>query len=114
MNPASIYISATEARSNFFALLEKTKNNPFPINITVKGVPQAVIINKEDYEAWQATIETLSDPALMKQITEAEVNFKKGNYQTLDEVEKELKTGKYKPHVSSILRKQSQKRTKKT
>lgn len=107
MNPASIYISATEARSNFFALLEKTKKHPFPINITVKGIPQAVLMNREDYEAWQATIETLSDPNLLEQISQAEVNFKKGNYQTLEEVEKELK------YVQSLSRKPRQKRIKK-
>lgn len=84
------YISATKARNNFFELLEEVKKGPYPINITVKGVPQAVIMSKEDFDAWMATIETLSDPELMKAIKEADKNFAKGEYKTWEEVKKEL------------------------
>lgn len=114
------YITATEARNNFFALLERIKKEPYPINITVKGIPEAVIMNKEDYDAWMATFETLSDPELMKAIRESDKNFAAGKYQTWEEVKKELglsdslfaDKGK-KKYVSSFSRKQSKKRSKK-
>ena len=86
----NFFISATEARNNFFNLLEKAKKSPYPINITVRGIPEVVILSKEDYDSWIATIETLSDPELMKSIRKSEKDLKKGSYSSLEEVEKEL------------------------
>ena len=90
MTNADLFITATKARNNFFGLLEKVKKGPFPVNITVKGIPEVVMISKEEYDSWIATIETLSDPELMKSIRESEKDFKAGRYSTLEEVEKEL------------------------
>ncbi len=84
------YINATDARNNFFDLLEKVKNNPYPINITVKGIPEAVIMSREDYDAWIATLETLSDPDLMKSLRQSEKDFIAGEYYSIDQIEKEL------------------------
>jgi len=91
MNTSTKYISATEARNNFFALLERVRKNPFPVNITVKGIPEAVIMNKEDYDAWVATVETLSDPQLMAAIKKGDEDIRAGRFQTLEEIEKEFK-----------------------
>ena len=90
MAKQNLFISATEARNNFFTLLEKVKKSPYPINITVKGVPEAVIMNKEEYDGWIATIETLSDPELMASLRQSEKDMKAGRYSSLEEVEKEL------------------------
>lgn len=112
MNGLKTYITATEARNNFFELLARVKKEPYPINITVKGIPEVVIMSKEDYDAWMATYETLSDPELMEAIRESDKNFAAGKYKTLEEVEKEL--GFEKKYVSSHARKQSGKTVKKT
>lgn len=85
-----IFVSATEARNNFFEILEKTKKSPFPIQITVKGIPRVVMMSKEEYDGWIATIETLSDPELMKSIKESEKDIKAGRYRSWEEVKKEL------------------------
>ena len=90
MNSTITYITATEARNNFFDLLGKVKKGPYPVNITVKGIPQAVIMSKEDYDSWMATIETLSDPELMEQIRQSEKDFKAGKYEDWEDVKKEL------------------------
>jgi antitoxin YefM len=90
MTKQNLFISATEARNNFFDLLEKVKKGPYPINITVKGVPEAVIISKEEYDGWMATLETLSDPQLMASLRQSEKDIKAGRYSSLEEVEKEL------------------------
>ncbi len=84
------FINATDARNNFFDLLARIKNNPYPINITVKGIPEAVIMSKEDFDAWMATFETISDPELMKSLRQSERDFTVGNYYSLDQIEKEL------------------------
>lgn len=121
MNKSKLFITATEARNNFFELLERAKRGSFPINITVKGIPEVVIMGKEDYDAWVATIETLSDPELMEAIRESDKNFAEGKYQTWEEVKKELGLSKNtlsdkgkKKYVSGHSRKSRQKRSKKT
>lgn len=95
MDISNVFVSATEARNKFFDLLGKVKKGPYPINITVNGIPEAVIMSKDDFDGWMATIETLSDPELMESIRESEKDFKAGRYQTLEEVEKELEIGNY-------------------
>lgn len=110
MNGANVFISATEARNNFFELLEKVKRGPYPINITIKGVPQVVIMNKEDYDAWMATLETLSDPELMRSLKQSEKDLKSGRYSSLEAVKQELGI---KEHVSRKSSSLSPKRSKK-
>lgn len=121
MNAFNTYITATRARNNFFDLLARVKKEPYPINITVKGIPEAVVMSKEDYDAWVATYETFSDPELMETIKESDKNFAEGKYQTWEEVKKELglsnnlisNRGKNR-YVSRSSRKSRQKRVKKT
>lgn len=103
------FINATEARKSFFELLEKVERGPYAINITVKGVPRAVIMSKEEFDGWMATLETLSDPELMHSIRESEKDLRLGRYSSLEQSEKEIdfassvfdKKGKYVPGKSS-------------
>lgn len=110
MKNANLFIPATKARNNFFDLLQQVKTNPFPIHITVKGVPEVVVMSKSDFDGWMATIETLSDPELMEAIREGDEDIKAGRYKSLEDVEKELCIKK---HVRSKSHKQSRKRSKK-
>jgi len=121
MNNVNTFVSATEARNNFFDLLERVKKGPFPINITIKGVPKAVIMSKEEFDGWMATIETLSDPELMEAIRKGDEDIKAGRYSRWEDVKKELgldegymvaDKGK-KKYVSSISVKSGKKRIKK-
>jgi len=70
MKTTDLFITATDARNNFFNLLAKVKKSPYPISITVKGIPEVVVMNKDDYDGWIATLETLSDKDLMESIKE--------------------------------------------
>ncbi len=92
---SDIFISATKARNNFFDLLEKVKKKSYPIHITVKGIPEAVIMSKADYDSLIATLETLSDSDLVEAIRKGEKDIKAGRYFSLEEVEKELGEGGY-------------------
>lgn len=82
----AINITATEARKNFFGLLEKLSNPAVQINITYKGRPRAVLVNAEEINAERETLEILSNPKLMKDISKAEKEFQKGDYNTFEEV----------------------------
>ena len=121
MNNSNTFITATEARNKFFDLLGKVKKGPYPVNITVNGIPEAVIMSKDDFDGWMATIETLSDPELMKQIRQSEKDFKAGKYEDWEDVKKELGVNKSylvadksaKKYVSGQIKHQSKKGNKK-
>ncbi len=119
MTATNIFITATDARKNFFNLIDKVKKSPYPINITVKGIPEVVVMSKEEYDGWMATIETLSDKELVEAIKVSGKNFKEGKYQTWQEVKKELGIEEMKfsdvkgKYVSNLSRKSSKKRSKK-
>lgn len=117
MSNANLFIPATKARNNFFELLEQVKTNPFPIHITVKGVPEVVLMSKIDFDGWMATIETLSDPELMEEIRQGDEDIKAGRYKSLEEVAEELGLADFmnnKKDVRSKSYQQSRKRSKKT
>ncbi|MDP3998502.1 MAG: type II toxin-antitoxin system Phd/YefM family antitoxin [bacterium] len=106
------FINATDARNNFFDLLDKVKKSPYPINITVKGIPEAVIMSKEEFDGWIATIETLSDAELMKSIRQSEKDIEAGRYRDWEEIKKELGLGE-KNYVSGKTIKPGGKRSQK-
>lgn len=91
METLSKYITATEARKNLFDLINLANKRVEPIEITVNGVPAAVMMSKSDYDAWMATYETLADSDLMIELRQSEKDFKAGRYTTLDKLQKELK-----------------------
>lgn len=82
----NLTIPATQARNNFFELLEKLDNPALRITITYKGRPKAVLVNAEEFDSAQETLEILSDKNLMRDIGKAEKEFEKGDYHTFEEV----------------------------
>ena len=85
------YINATDARKQLFDLIEEAQKSPLPIHLTVRGVPKAVIVSQDEYESWVATLETLSDPELMKGIEEGNRDIDSSNVVSLDDLKQELK-----------------------
>ena len=65
----TIYTS-TQARTNFFHLIDEASNTHEPIYIKGKR-NDAVILSKEDYESMQETLYINSVPNLVKKITDA-------------------------------------------
>jgi len=88
INDIGDFISATKARNNFFALLDKVKKQPVPVNITVKGIPKAVIMGKDEFESWQETLEVMAEcPDLEKDIKETKKALKTGEYKNWSTLE---------------------------
>ncbi len=82
----AITIPATQVRKNLFDLLDKLNNPAFQVTITYRGKPRAVLVNSEEFDSRQETLEIMSDKSLIKDIKEAEKDFKKGDYKTFEEV----------------------------
>jgi len=65
------YVTATEARRNFFHMLETAQKPGMMVSISHEGRPNVIMMSQEEFEGWQETLEILSDTALMKDLREA-------------------------------------------
>ena len=84
------YVSATEARKDFFNFIDRVKDAPFGATITVSGRPEVVVMSKDEYDGWVETIEIISDPVLMGGIREGIKDIKEGRVHKWEDVKKEL------------------------
>src|SRR3954469_13617489 len=66
----SMAISASEARSRLFPLIQQVNDDHVPVRITSKG-GDAVLMSAEDYDSWQETIYLLRSPANARRLMEA-------------------------------------------
>jgi len=101
------YITATEARKNLFSLIEQTTKQTSPINITMNGIPVAVLMSKDEYESWEATVETISDPEIVEAIRESGEDIKAGRYTSWDLFKKELGLDKEELHPYMVAEKKA-------
>jgi prevent-host-death family protein len=58
--------------------------------VTKRGRPVALMMAIDDYESLLETVDMLSDKKLVKRIKKAESDVRKGNYRSLESIEKEL------------------------
>ena len=87
-------LSISEARKNIFKLAEEVQKPDTFYTLTENGQPKVVMMSAEEFESWMETMEVMWEfPDLKKDIEEAEIDFKNGNYKnyiTLDELKNEL------------------------
>ncbi len=70
-------ISASEARSHLFPLLQQVNDDHVPVRITSKG-GDAVLMSAADFDSWQETIYLLRSPANARRLMEAVARDKSG------------------------------------
>ncbi len=76
----------SEARKKIFDIAKEVQKPSNYYTLTEKGRPKAVIMSVEEFESWQETLEVMREfPNLEKDIKEAEREYKKGDYVTLEE-----------------------------
>lgn len=83
-------LTASQARSNIYSLLDQVRDNLSQFYITHKGLPVAALIPIEELESWQETIEIMSDKKLMKDIKTSMQEIKQGKTIPLNKVIKQL------------------------
>jgi len=66
-------LPVSEARSTLKTLVDRVARTHERVTLTRNGRPAAVLISPDDLEGLEETLEILSDPDLMRQITEGEV-----------------------------------------
>lgn len=77
----------SKARQKIFKIAKEVQKPSVYYTLTEKGVPKAVIMSAEEFESWAETLEVAREfPDLKKDAKEAEADYKKGDYVTLDEL----------------------------
>ena len=70
-------ISASEARSRLFPLIQQVNNDHVPVRISSKG-GDAVLMSADDFDSWQETIYLLRSPSNARRLMEAVARDKSG------------------------------------
>jgi len=77
----------SEARKQIFLIAEEAQRPGNYYTLTEKGRPKVVMMSAEEFESWQETLEVMQEfPNLKKDIARAELEIKKGDYITLEEM----------------------------
>jgi antitoxin YefM len=66
----NVAISASEARSRLFPLIQQVNDDHEPVRISSKG-GDAVLMSAADFDSWQETIYLLRSPANARRLMEA-------------------------------------------
>lgn len=89
------FMTATEARKKFYAVIDEAKHPGVAVAITHEGTPKVVVMSFEEYEGWQETMEIMADPEMDEELTSAMKEMKAGKLHKdaipLEEVKKRLK-----------------------
>jgi antitoxin YefM len=86
---AAVAISASEARSRLFPLIQQVNDDHVPVRINSKG-GDAVLMSAADFDSWQETIYLLRSPANARRLMEAVARDKSGQatvVKTIEELE---------------------------
>jgi antitoxin YefM len=86
---AAVAISASEARSHLFPLIQQVNDDHVPVRITSKG-GDAVLMSAADFDSWQETTYLLRSPANARRLMEAVARDKSGQatvVKTMEELE---------------------------
>lgn len=70
-------VSASEARSRLFPLIQQVNDDHTPVRINSRG-GDAVLMSAEDFDSWQETIYLLRTPANARRLMEAVARDKSG------------------------------------
>jgi antitoxin YefM len=65
-----VTVSASEARSRLFPLIQQVNDDHVPVRISSKG-GDAVLMSADDFDSWQETIYLLRSPANARRLMEA-------------------------------------------
>ena len=79
-------LPVTEVRAKLLQLVKAADERFERTVITSNGKPTAVIMSYEEYEAWEETLEILSDPEAMHAVRKADEELAAGKVVSFEEV----------------------------
>jgi antitoxin YefM len=81
-----VAISASEARSRLFPLIQKVNEDHEPVRINSKA-GDAVLMSADDFDSWQETIYLLRSPANARRLMEAVARDRSGQVSVAKTIE---------------------------
>lgn len=100
-------ISITEARSSIFDIAENVQKLGNHYLFTEGGKPKMVVMSADEYDNLMEDLALAADPKFQARIKESEDAIARGDFVTLEELEKEL--GIVRPSRALVLRDKSKK-----
>ena len=79
-------------KSKFSEMVDRVEHTHDRIIVTRNGRPAAVLISPEELESLEDTLELLSDPDAMQQLTESRQAYATGDYITGEELRRQHPT----------------------
>jgi prevent-host-death family protein len=79
-------VSLAEARANLSRLVDSAAQTSERITVTRNGRPTAVILSTADWESMTETLDILSDSDAVRELAQAQEDFARGEYVTLDRI----------------------------
>ncbi|MBI3522387.1 MAG: type II toxin-antitoxin system Phd/YefM family antitoxin [Chloroflexi bacterium] len=76
----------SEAKDRLSRVIDDVADRDDVVMITRNGRPAAVVVSPEEYDSWQATIDILSDPALMAQFERSRRSMRRARTYSLEEL----------------------------
>lgn len=86
MNIISKTLTVTDAKRRFLEVVEGVSRAHDVVSLTRNGMPAAVILNQDDYEAMLETMEILANPAIMAALRKSRAQARQGRLYSDDEV----------------------------
>ncbi len=83
-------ITLKELRPNLPKVINEVDSKMTRFIITKRGKPTALMMSIEDYESLLETLDILSNTGLRDKIKVAEEDVRKGKFESLDEIDREL------------------------
>lgn len=78
MDGLSLSLPASEARKNFYTMLDEVSDKLKRFTITIRGKVKAVVMPADQVEAWEETLEIISNKKLSAAILRSEKERKQG------------------------------------
>jgi prevent-host-death family protein len=76
----------TDAKNRLSRLVDEVVERDERVMITRNGRPAAMLVSPDEYDSWQATIDILSDPALMAQFERSKKTMRRARTYTIEEL----------------------------
>jgi prevent-host-death family protein len=90
MDNLATVLPASQARANWYDLLEDVSKKLKTFVITLRGKAKAIVINPEELDSWRETLEIMADKKLVKELRQSRKEFKQGKYITEEKLFKDL------------------------
>ena len=85
-----IALPVSQARRDLLSLIRDVDDTFARYIITSNGTPKAVLMSFDEFEAYEETLEILSDPEAMADLKEARAARERGETYALEDVKREV------------------------